>query len=147
MVCDQFAVIQIIVPLYIMSFFCGCILFLFGFEVHGCDYTHIYSSWVLLASWTCKYMSFTKFGKFSAIISLGIIFASLPLSSLSGTPTTHKTSCYQPIGPWGFFFLQNIFSFYFRFFTGHQNSAYFLSVFVLHFHQIGCFCVDLSCIH
>lgn len=51
---DQSTVIQIIAPLYIVSLFCGCFLFSFGFDVHWCGFTYIYSSWGSLASWICK---------------------------------------------------------------------------------------------
>ena len=63
MVCGQFTVIQVIVPLciYNISFFCGCFLFNFGFDIHRCGFTYIYSS--LPASWIYKYMSFTNITK------------------------------------------------------------------------------------
>lgn len=57
-VCDQFTVIQLTVPLCII----GGSLLNFGFDVHKSGFTYMHSSF--LASWIYKYMSFPKIRKF-----------------------------------------------------------------------------------
>lgn len=119
-VCDQFTVIQLTVPLCII----GGSLLNFGFDVHGCGFTYMHSSF--LASWIYKYMSFTKIRKFFSHYFFKQNFC-LVLSLLFFWDSNYLLckTWYQPIGPWIYIFLQYFFSFYFRFLTGHQNSAYF----------------------
>ena len=60
----------------------------FDYDVSGCWFIWVYSFRVCSEFWIGRFMSFAKFGKFSAIISSNIFCALHSFSSPSGTPVT-----------------------------------------------------------
>lgn len=84
---EKSTVIQFLVPLFKVSFFSGCVRDFFHLYLalglwcfsHGFVWVHLLG--VHWDSWICAFISYVKFGKFSACISSNIISVPQSLSS------------------------------------------------------------------